>query len=244
MFTSYLKIEDEEAKNRLMEHIDSDDDLSALNNDQRIILVSHRFAPEVTSAVLWLNEKAPNLITCVQLTPYRDENQDEKTDSLYIQANTIIPVPGAEDYMIGIGAPSIQKTGNSNDGVTHFLRGVFTRLLVELPDDLKPDRTSRWAGGSSTWRYYHLWYSRPPWDNWDASFKINLERGNETALWNATVSFSDIPKGLEGGMAGIDLREDLGAISLDEGGTKKIADTLKGLIEQITPKVSSHPWPD
>ena len=30
-----------------------------LNNDQRIILASHRFAPEVTSAALWLNEKAP-----------------------------------------------------------------------------------------------------------------------------------------------------------------------------------------
>ena len=41
-----------------------------LNNDQRIILASHRFAPEVTSAAVWLNEKAPdkNLITCVQLS--------------------------------------------------------------------------------------------------------------------------------------------------------------------------------
>ena len=47
---------------------------NVLNNDQRIILASHRFAPEVTSAALWLNEKAPgeDLITCVQLTPYRD----------------------------------------------------------------------------------------------------------------------------------------------------------------------------
>ena len=91
MFTTHSKIEKEEAKNRLMRHIGSDD-LNALNNDQRIILASHRFAPEVTSAALWLNEKVPDkdLITCIQLTPY----QDEKTDSLYIQVNTIIPVPG------------------------------------------------------------------------------------------------------------------------------------------------------
>ena len=29
--------------------------LDSLNNNQRIILASHRFAPEVTSAALWLN---------------------------------------------------------------------------------------------------------------------------------------------------------------------------------------------
>ena len=41
--------------------------------NQRIILASHRFAPEVTTAALWLNDKAPgeNLITCVSLTPFQ-----------------------------------------------------------------------------------------------------------------------------------------------------------------------------
>ena len=75
-----------------------------MNNDQRIILASHRFAPEVTSAALWLNDKAhgEDLITCVTLTPY----QDADTGSLYIQAATIIPVPGEEDYVIGIGSSS------------------------------------------------------------------------------------------------------------------------------------------
>ena len=54
---------------------------------------------EVTSAALWLNEKAPgdDLITCIQLTPFRDE----AADSLYVQANTIIPVPGVDEYVIG-----------------------------------------------------------------------------------------------------------------------------------------------
>lgn len=60
MFTKHAKIGEEEAKNRLMRHIGSDD-LNALNNDQRIILASHRFAPEVTSAALWLNEKVPEI---------------------------------------------------------------------------------------------------------------------------------------------------------------------------------------
>ena len=44
-----------DAATRLLQHLDADD-LNGLNNDQRIILASHRFAPEVTSAALWLNQ--------------------------------------------------------------------------------------------------------------------------------------------------------------------------------------------
>ena len=79
----------EEAELMLLQHLGTDD-LNALNHDQRIILASHRFAPEVTSAALWLNRKAPgeDLITCVALTPYRDA----MTGTLYVQASTLIPV--------------------------------------------------------------------------------------------------------------------------------------------------------
>lgn len=59
------EISESEAQSRLLDHLNLDDNLNALNHDQRIILASHRFAREVTSAVLWLNEKAlgENLIT-------------------------------------------------------------------------------------------------------------------------------------------------------------------------------------
>ena len=75
MLAAHAHISESEAASKLIQHIESDtDNLGILNNDQRIILASHRFAPEVTSAALWLNEKAPgeDLITCVQLTPFRD----------------------------------------------------------------------------------------------------------------------------------------------------------------------------
>ena len=118
--------------------------LNALNNDQRIILASHRFAPEVTSAALWLNEKAPgdNLITCVQLIPYHDS----QIESLYIQANRIIPVPGAEDYMIGIsrekdqrvtartsGTWSRTRRDRVNDDITLFMKKVEELTMIDRP---------------------------------------------------------------------------------------------------------------
>ena len=203
MLAGYAEVSKADATNKLLQHLNADD-LNALNNDQRIILASHRFAPEVTSAALWLNEKAPgdNLITCIQLTPYRDA----KTGSLYVQANTIIPVPGAEAYMIGVGDSSdggsrvVQGTSslaqtfarNRNDDVTRFLREVAELAVKQLPGDVKPDRTSKWAGNGgwagSGRRHYHLWYRRPPWGNWELSYFVNLYDKEETwDTWRAHV---------------------------------------------------------
>ena len=260
MLAEFREVLEEDAANLLQRHLGADD-LNALNNDQRIILVSHRFAPEVTSAALWLNEKAPgdNLITCIQLTPYRDA----KTGSLYVQANTIIPVPGAEAYMVGVGDSSdggsrvVQGTSslaetfarNRNDEVTRFLREVADRAINGLPDNIKPDKRSRWAGGHSTWRYYHLWYSRPPWSNWGISFRVDLWRGNETDSWtSSSVSFRNSPNGLEERIRSLKLHDEqkveedgivvpLGTISLGGDFDDKIATILRRFIEEITPIV-------
>ncbi len=203
MLAGYADVSKADAANKLLQHLNADD-LNALNNDQRIILASHRFAPEVTSAALWLNEKAPgdSLITCIQLTPYRDV----QAGSLYVQANTIIPVPGIEDYVIGVGDSSgsgrdvvsgssaLAQTfaRNRNDEITRFLREVAALAVKELPGDVKPDRTSKWAGNGgwagSGRRHYHLWYRHEPWGNWDLSYFVNLYDREETAnTWRAEV---------------------------------------------------------
>ena len=203
MLADYKRMSESEAENKLLQHIGSDN-LDILNNDQHIILASHRFAPEVTSAVLWVNEKIPgkDLITCVQLTPYRDA----KTGSLYIQTSTIIPVPGVEDYVIGVGdspsesGPTVRRTRsprrfkNIDDEVTRFLRGVRELAVDGLPDELKPNEKNRWAGKGrrSEFRYYHTWYSRMPW-NWHLFYLVHLYPGEEgnsgVARWTAKVGF-------------------------------------------------------
>lgn len=65
-----------------------------INDKPRIILVSKDYRQEVTASVLWLRKF--NLdIKCVKLTPY--EITDNK---IVIEANTIIPLPEAKDYII------------------------------------------------------------------------------------------------------------------------------------------------
>ena len=54
----------------------------------RIILVSAHFSKELTTSVLWLNQRDMD-ITCIKLQPYRSENE------LYIEASQVIPMAAA-----------------------------------------------------------------------------------------------------------------------------------------------------
>ncbi len=266
MLADHEETSETDALDRLLSHFNSDD-LNALNNDQRIILASHRFAPEVTSAALWLNEKAPSedLITCVQLTPY----QDEENDSLYIQASTIIPVPGIDDYIIKPGDSSNENASvrpgasklartiarNRNDNITPFLRGISDQSISGLPDHLKPDKTSRWAGGNPSVRHWHVWYSRPYWGNWRLHYRINLypESDDDSNTWQATIGFSDHRNeidDLENKLADLRVYDDqwwesrwgeLGVTrrsnALDQAFATTLAETLRHFIEVVTPRI-------
>ncbi len=279
MYASYANISESEATDELLQHLGTDD-LNVLNNDQRIILASHRFAPEVTSASLWLNQKVPaeDLITCVQLIPY----QDTETDRLYIQANTIIPMPGIEDYVIGVGdssdgnnpvvggTSSLKQTfeRNRTDEVTRFLKDVGELTTDGLSPNLKPNRKSRWAGEDHEGRrYYHLWYSRSPWGNWDMSYWVQLyladESGPEVGTWQADVGFAYLKSGkqavfsesqaeeFEARLASTHVYDDSkrmdgrfgGTVvsrqgkTLDDNFANEISGTLRPFIEELTPIV-------
>ena len=206
MLTTYENITETEAQEKLLEHLDSGG-LEALNNDQRIILASHRFAPEVTSAALWLNEKASgeDLITCVQLTPH----SDPETGSLYIQANTIIPVPGVEGYIIGIAdasgvnIPVIQRTrGTVADSLRKedhsFFRKIRFLASDDLEDDLKPTYNYSRSMGNHAYRYLTFWYDRRPWRANGLRYVLRLYRGTgsdpESAPDRVYVAFEFIKK--------------------------------------------------
>ena len=262
MLANHAGISLDEATSKLVQHLGGDD-LIALNNDQRIILASHRFAPEVTSAALWLNEKASGetLVTCVTLTPY------QMNGSLYIQATTIIPVPGVDKYVISIGrkaqsgpTATVASFGekltatfgqHANDEITQFLRSVGELTLRSLADGIRPDRKSKWAGGNESWRYYHFWYSISPWSNWGMSYRINMWRQAELDTWLANVEFIHYDQQLEPRLSGLKLhrgqqtKSDGIAVSMgpgtvdDDGFAHSLADMTKTFIEAITPIVSN-----
>ncbi|MCY4474795.1 MAG: endonuclease NucS [Chloroflexi bacterium] len=189
MLATYERVSEAEAEEKILEHIETGS-LENLNDDQRIILASHRFAPEVTSAVLWLNDKAQdeNLITCVQIIPYQDG------DVLYVQTNTIIPVVGTERYSIQIGGASSDGTGgeapssagikaarrsarNRDDEITRFCVKVEALSLDMLQNTRRTDSKFGWARGGDTYRWYWIWYvDRPPWQRQSFNYEIAVNR--------------------------------------------------------------------
>ena len=211
-----------------------------------------------------LNEQTRrNLITCIQMIPYKDSN----TDTLYLQTNTIIPTPGAEDYQIGVGNRSgdelrgVRRSNtNKTDSVTEFCKKVNGLVTNALANEVKPDKTSRWSGGNPSWRYYHFWYSESAendliqWGNWNLSYRIELtptQDSSESELWNASVSLYDnkaLPGDLLARLREINIAEqmhhdkrgiwvELSDRILDGSFADKIAQVTARLIEKVTPTV-------
>ncbi|GAI84392.1 unnamed protein product, partial [marine sediment metagenome] len=89
------EVDEEYAKQEIIDFIEQDS-AENINKRQRIILVSHRFSKEVVTAVDWLIESYGLDIKCVQLIPYFDEDKE----MYYLQSNTILPLPGIDEYLI------------------------------------------------------------------------------------------------------------------------------------------------
>ena len=263
MTAAYWKESQDDAVNRLRQHLEAADELDSLNRNQRIILVSHRFAPEVTSAAHWLNQQVPtkDIMTCVKLTPY----QDSEKEALYVQASTILPVPGVDDLLIGvdvgIGSGSEVVMGgfkaklratfakNQNDEVTRFLRGVGQLVKDGLAEDvIRPDITNKWAGQGFGGRYYHLWYKgRQPWKCYECSYRIHLFPTEVDGIWRAEVIFADynaIQEALaddiihpKQSLTPSRITADVGTDELTEKFAGKIAGVVCQFVEKITPIV-------
>ena len=120
---------DEEYSNQEIIDFIEQDSAENINKRQRIILVSHRFSKEVVTAVDWLIENHGLDIRCVQLIPYFD--QDKET--YYLQTNTILPLPGIDEYLI---RPFSGKASTGKSGHGSRNDDEVTRFFEKLRDDL------------------------------------------------------------------------------------------------------------
>jgi hypothetical protein len=83
---------DGDARTRLLDFLGWEEpDGSEFAHDVRLVLVSEDFGKELTTAVLWLNERELD-ITCVRIVSY------EHAGEHLVQLEQIIPLPEAADY--------------------------------------------------------------------------------------------------------------------------------------------------
>ena len=95
-FSRYLDDNNDKGDARaiICEHLDrieSDDE--TLGQDTKIVLASAEFSKELTTSVLWLNDRGID-ISCVRLKPYDYNGQ------VILDVQTIIPLPETEEYQI------------------------------------------------------------------------------------------------------------------------------------------------
>ena len=77
---------DGDADSLIQAHLGSDDAGTRIGTaNPRIILVSANFSKELTTSVLWLNQRDMD-ITCIKLQPYRSGNE------LFLEASQVIPM--------------------------------------------------------------------------------------------------------------------------------------------------------
>ena len=93
--------------------------------DVRIVLVAADFSRELTTSVMWLNERAMD-IRCVRIRPYRDGSR------LLADVQQVIPLPEAEDYMVRIREKAAKERQDRVEaGDRKAQRQEFWKQLLE-----------------------------------------------------------------------------------------------------------------
>jgi hypothetical protein len=122
-----------DARQRLSEFLELEEEELELAPDVRIILVSQNFGREITTAVLWLNEFEPMDIRCVRLVPY------EVNGAVLLDVQQVVPLPEAEDYRVRLRQKTHERERVRTDGRD------FTRYQIVLDGDPLPSENKRRA---------------------------------------------------------------------------------------------------
>lgn len=136
---AYLKHRGHEAdaEEMLLDHLGWDEaEEETFGQDVRILLAAADFGKELTTAVLWLNERGLD-IKCVRLRPYSDAGR------VLLNVEQVIPLPEAEEFQVRVrekAASERQSRATSRDltrfdvtvGGRHFENQAKRNALFEI----------------------------------------------------------------------------------------------------------------
>ena len=94
---------DDNARDALLHFLGLDDaEEIALGDDVRIVLVAADFSRELTTTVLWLNERDLD-IRCIRVRPYQLQ------DRVLVDVQQVLPLPEASDYQVKVREKAVEK---------------------------------------------------------------------------------------------------------------------------------------
>lgn len=108
--------DEDDASASILEFLDWEEpDEDSFAQDVRIVLASAEFSRELTTSVLWLNERGLD-IRCVRMGPYNDNGR------VLLDVQQVIPIPEAEEYQVKLREKSLKERASreSSSGWTKY----------------------------------------------------------------------------------------------------------------------------
>ncbi len=101
---------DDDPESSLLEFLEWDEpDEERFALDVRVILASADFSKELTTTVMWLNQRGLD-IRCVRLQPYSDG------DRVLLDVQQVIPLPEAEEFQVQVREKAQRERQTRSDG--------------------------------------------------------------------------------------------------------------------------------
>lgn len=124
---------DDDAYTSILEFLEWDaPDEESFAQDVRLVLVSAQFSKELTTSVIWLNERGLD-IECVRIKPYSDNGR------ILADIQQIIPLPESEDYQVRL------KEKQQRERASRKRNYDYTRYTVTVGDESHQDLPKRTA---------------------------------------------------------------------------------------------------
>lgn len=103
-YGSYLRKNESEInpEESLLEFLGWEEPKDEFAQDVKIVLASAEFSKELCTSVMWLNNFGLD-IRCVRMNPYLSQ------DGLYLDIQTLIPLPEAEEYQVRIREKTMKE---------------------------------------------------------------------------------------------------------------------------------------
>ena len=124
---------DDDPESSLIEFLEWDEpDEERFAQDVRVILASADFSKELTTAVMWLNQRDLD-IRCIRLQPYFDGER------VLLDVQQVIPLPEAEEFQVQV-REKVQRERQTRSGSRDM-----TRFDVEVRGEKYPNLSKRIA---------------------------------------------------------------------------------------------------
>src|SRR5262249_47037649 len=120
-----------EAENAVLNFLGWDEpQASDFGKDVRIVLVSGNFSKEITTSVLWLNERDLD-IRCVRLIPYQFMGKT------LLDMQQVLPLPESTEYQIRLRKKAAEERRTQLNGAD------WTRYNLKIGDKCYPKLSKR-----------------------------------------------------------------------------------------------------